>query len=449
MLVHELNPQTAWEPFRPGVDGPWDATAAAHLLRRAAFGGTPDQVMRAAQEGPAKTLDRLLDASLAADYENQMMPMARIITSANDGTALASWWLLKMAQSPAPAIEKLTLFWHGHFATSQAKVQDARAMLGQYRLLRAHALGSFTQMVQGISRDLAMMVYLDSRENRKTRPNENFARELMELFCLGLGNYTERDIKEIARCFTGWEVRRNQFRFNRYQHDAGIKTFFDQSGNFNGDQAIEFVLQQTAAPRFIARKLIRYYLSDDHVWSDAWIEPIAHTLRASQFQIEPAIRKILASRVFFAARERGARIKSPIELAISTLRFLNATTNMERLAQQLAPLGQLPFHPPSVKGWDGGRSWINAATILGRANLVQQIIESGDTRFANGDLAGWYRQAGWDGIRPLVNQWLAVPLEPDIESTVEDILGNDLPPPPERLAESLVAIAALPEFQLN
>jgi len=237
--------------------------------------------------------------------------------------------------------------------------------------------------------------------------------------------------------------------FNRFQHDGGTKTLFGQTGNFDGDQAIDIVLQQPAAARFIARKLIRFYVWDERELTDEWVEPIAATLRENQFEIRPALRQIFTSRIFHAADTRGAKIKSPVELGVGVLRQLRAAINMNELANRMQELGQLPFHPPSVKGWDGGRTWINAATILSRANLVEHIVRSGQTKFADGDLAAWYRESKYNDVADLASHWLAVELAPEIIRELARTIPAGQTVTPNQVASAMTQLAVLPEFQLN
>jgi len=253
----QLDPNTAWTRWQPTADEPWDVRRAAHLFRRGGFGATLEQLDRAVGGGVEATIDSMFDMTERESFDQSMQPMERVLASSQDPRQLASWWLLRMLQTPCQLLEKTTLLWHGHFATGAAKVANARAMLAQNRLLQDNALGQFEPMVQGISQDVAMLIYLDSEDNRKTRPNENYARELMELFCLGPGNFSEQDIKELARCFSGCQVHRGKFRFNQHQHDAGTKAFLGVRGNYSGQQAVRVVLDQPAAARFIAGKLVR------------------------------------------------------------------------------------------------------------------------------------------------------------------------------------------------
>ena len=258
-----IDDSPAWSEFIPSAETPWDLRAAAHLYRRAAFGATWDELNAAVQRTPAEVVDDLLDAPQSSEYVAQMQTLAASALATGNVRQLSAWWAYRMLSTPASALEKTTLFWHGHFATSAEKVQDGELMLKQNELLRSFAFGDFAALLLEMSRDPAMLVYLDSATNRKAHPNENFAREIMELFCLGEGNYTETDIRELARCFTGWEIRRGEYRFNRYQHDTGRKSILGESGEFGGEDGVRIVLQQKSAPEFIVSKLIRYFVRDE------------------------------------------------------------------------------------------------------------------------------------------------------------------------------------------
>lgn len=441
-----LGTEQAWLPFEPTQSNPWSTRYAAHLYRRAGFGGTIRQIKDATDSGLNSALEKLFDMSPASAFEQEMEVAGRMVGQGADARALSAWWLLRMSQTPVPLLEKMTLFWHGHFATGAEKVMDSRLMLAQNKLIRKDALGKVATLVTGISRDVAMLTYLDSTDNRKTRPNENYARELMELFCLGPGNYSEKDIKEIARCFTGWEIRRNKFRFNQFQHDTGTKSFLGTRGVFDGDDAIRIVMEQPACARFIAKKLIRFFVFDGEEISDELAEPLAKQLRDTAFDIAAVLKTIFASRIFYSDQAIARKIKSPVELSIGTLRFFGASINMQQLANRLSELGQLPFYPPTVKGWDGGRTWINASTVLARANLISSIFSSGDTNFESGGLVEWGNQHISADVGKSLdwvsNFLLAVPLPvssrtlPNSFKTRQDAL---------RL---LNAVSAIPEYQM-
>lgn len=454
MNIHEtalsdLDPAAAWQPFEPDSKRPWTRQLAAHLHRRAGFGGTIKEIEVAEKLGPAESVEQIFDQTNDQDIESEMALAGRLVTGGSDASSLAAWWLLRMIKTPCPFLEKVTFFWHGHFATGAEKVMDARAMLRQNQLLRKHALGKFEPFVKDISSDVAMLIYLDSEENRRTRPNENYARELMELFCLGTGNYSERDIKEVARCFTGWEVRRSKFSFNEHHHDKKTKSFFGVNGNFDGNDAVEIILKQPAAAHFIASKLIRYFVFDDQPISKALAEPIAETLRETEFNIPSAIKQILASNLFFSQHSVARKIKSPVELAVGFLRFFEGSTNISQLGQRLAELGQRPLYPPNVKGWPGGRSWINASTILARANLIEGILANDKTKFQAGSLNGWANNHSSHEVgdsTEWINEFLlAIPLTGETNRSFEKICTSAK----GDVAKMLVALAALPEFQLN
>src|SRR5262249_10507349 len=232
----DIDPKWAWEPYTPSDKAPWDLKRAGHLLRRATFGPTHDELTAAVKAGPEETIEGLFKGGDGQEvFDRSMAPLAESITRANNGAQTRTWWLYRMLYGPHPLREKLTLFWHNHFATSNAKVQNAGFMLRQYELLRKHALGSFAELLREMSYDPAMLVWLDARESKKGTPNENSARELMELFSLGIGNYTEKDIREAARAFTGWSLQGTEVVFTAEQHDDGMKTVLGKSGTFKPD----------------------------------------------------------------------------------------------------------------------------------------------------------------------------------------------------------------------
>ncbi len=445
--------QPDWSPWTATPSQKWDWRLAQHLYRRAGFGATREQIQRSVAQGCQATLDELFSQQGCSEFDEQMKPMERVLTASQEPMQLASWWLLRMVQTPCQLLEKATLFWHGHFATGADKVQNSRAMLAQNRLIRTHALGRFRPLVHGISRDVAMLVYLDSTDNRKTRPNENYARELMELFCLGPGNYTEKDIKQIARCFTGWAVRHGEFRFNSYQHDGGTKRFLGRSGKFSGEDAVNIVLDQSAAPYFIAKKLVRCFVVDDVDMDNEFCDPIADHLRRSDFDIAQAIRLIVGSRYFYSDDVIGHKVRSPVEMSVGLLRYLEASFNMTTLAQRLRLLGHLPLFPPNVKGWEGGRRWINASTYFGRANLVREIVSSGNSAFRGGELAAIvdrkHRRDPEIWVDQLIGDLLAVPLPDESRQQLIELAGNRRQNFQRQITDVISAIGAMPEFHLG
>jgi uncharacterized protein (DUF1800 family) len=250
------DPRWAWEPYRPGPDSPWDLRKAGHLYRRAAFGATWAELQAAVAAGPEGAVDRLLKGRGGeADFDAQTRPLAESIGRANNDQQLAPWWLYRMLHTPHPLRERMTLFWHNHFATSNAKVRSAAMMLGQYELMHRHSLGNFGEMLREMSYDPAMLVWLDGASSKKGMPNENYARELMELFSLGIGHYTEGDIREAARAFTGWSVKGGTARHDEAGHDAGEKRVLGRAGRWKPDDVVRICLDQPAVHRSQAVRL--------------------------------------------------------------------------------------------------------------------------------------------------------------------------------------------------
>jgi uncharacterized protein (DUF1800 family) len=450
--VTRIDPDWAWRPYEPSEQQPWNRRTVAHLFRRAAFGAGSREVDEAVKREPSEVVAQLMTGPSEAD-DSESESFAQAVLASGEPKRLSAWWVYRLFQTQFPLRENLTLFWHGHFATSADKVTDARAMYDQNQLLRRYALGDFAAMVHGIARDPAMLIYLDSVTNRKAHPNENFARELMELFCLGEGNYSERDVQELARCFTGWEIRRSRFRFNRYQHDAGSKTILGTSGPFPEQTAIDLVLQQPAASRFVARKLVRYLVFDEPDPTPDLIEPLAQQLRQQDWDIGALVKRILASNLFFSEHAIGHKVRSPVDLTIGFLRSLDGTTNAQVLSEELGHLGQGLFFPPNVKGWDGGRAWINASTLLGRVNVVGRLLRDNTTRFGGGDLQSYFQRrelrTAEEIIAELCETMLAVPIPETARQRLVELAQKASGGPNQRITKAIHAMAALPEFQLG
>src|SRR5262249_54194181 len=235
---------------------------------------------------------------------------------------LRAWWLYRMLYTPNPLREKLTLFCHNHFATSNGKVQNARYMLGQYELMRRHALGNFRTLLQEMSKDPAMMVWLDIQGSKKKTPNENYARELMELFSLGIGNYTEKDIREAARAFSGWELKGGKPVFNAAEHDDGEKTVLGQKGKWKGEDIVRICLEQKSCPYFIAGKLFKSLVSETVPATPELLEPLASQFKKSDYNFGALVKTVLRSNLFFSEQVYRTRIKSPVDFALGIVRGL-------------------------------------------------------------------------------------------------------------------------------
>jgi len=449
----DLSPDEAWLPFEPTREQPFNRRLAAHLHRRAGFAANTRELDEAVNLGPQDAVKRLLAAGNEnGAFDGEMQKFAKLTLAANNPELLSGWWLHRMRHTPAPLLEKTTLFWHGHFATSAAKVRDPALMFQQNELLRQHALGNFADLVRGIARDPAMLLYLDSATNRKNHPNENFARELVELFCLGVGNYTEPDIQQLARCFTGWEVQHGLFQFNTYQHDGGIKKVLGKSGQFDGDDGLRVILQQPAAAQFVSAKLVRFFVSDEPEVPADWIAPLARSFHDHGLTVAPVLETILTSRLFYSPASLGCKVRSPVELGVGLLRALDANANMVQLAGRLRDLGQMPLFPPNVKGWDGGRTWIDSSALLGRAKLVRTFVESPETRFGGVTLDEYLDRFDLKTSAAVVD-WLselllAVPLTPDVRAQLIERFDRSNTPRPIALKQLLHVLGSLPEFQL-
>ncbi len=440
----------SWRAFAPSEQKPWDLRRATHLYRRAAFGGSMAQIEAALTKSPEAVIDSLIQNSDSERFESESKQMASSVLATGDPKQLAGWWTYVLLRTPTPLKERMTLFWHGHFATSAAKVNDPMAMLDQNNLLRKYALGDFRAMVQGIARDPAMLIYLDSITNRKAHANENFARELMELFCLGEGNYSEKDVQELARCFTGWEIKSKQFKFNRFQHDDGEKSILAKQGKFPDGDAIDWVLGQPSASKFIATKLFQQFIWDEPAPPEELIGQLATTLQEG-WNIGAVVKQMLASELFFSPMTMARKVRSPVDFGVGLLRSLEGAANAPQLAEAMQQIGQGLFYPPNVKGWDGGRTWINASTILGRANLVSQLLSDGKTRFGGKKLDAYLVSLGAksreERLALLERLLLAVPL-PEAQRATLNGLAKRASSDEKASEELLRALVALPEYQL-
>ena len=371
---------------------------ARHLLNRVGFGATDAEITANATLSRAQAVERILaqtrpEASVAApafvndaflpyyklrgldDLQRKAMQQRNI----EQGLELREWWLREILLTPSPLTEKMTIFWHNHFATSQQKVRSAKLVYSQNVLLRRHALGNFGVLLHAVSRDPAMLVYLDNANSRRQSPNENFAREVMELFTLGEGNYCENDVKEAARSFTGWSIDRDTGQFvNRWLwHDAGAKTLFGQAGRFDGDQVLDILLSRRETAQFITRKLWREFVSP--VPDETQVNRLAAVFRDAHYEIKPLLRALLMSDAFWAQENRGSLIKSPVELIAGSLRTLEIhPLNLRPAVAASALLGQNLMSPPNVKGWPGGEAWINSSTLLGRKQFLEHLLRGTD-----------------------------------------------------------------------
>jgi uncharacterized protein (DUF1800 family) len=380
-----------WSPYRPTAADPWDLRKVTHLHRRAGFGANWNEVQRDLSEGPEASVRRLLEPRpLAADESRVLEALAQGAIERGDADRLKAWWLTRILRSGDPLTERMTLFWHSHFASSNLKVMSLPLMFGQNETFRRHAQGEFADLASAMVADPAMLIWLDGGNSRRNQPNENFAREFLELFTLGTGNYREADVQQAARAFTGWvetpaevlELRHvPRFRFEVADHDDGSKVFLGREGRWNGSDIVRITLEQPAAAEFLCRKLYRAFVREEGQPSADLIRPLAAELRTHRYSIRHVLGILLRSRHFFEASVRFERVKSPVEFSAGLLRMLEpprATLRMLPLAAACDRQGQELFHPPNVSGWAGGRTWLNSATLLERGNWSSDVIWGND-----------------------------------------------------------------------
>lgn len=368
---------------------------ARHLLNRTGFGASDREVRALTGLTRAEAVERVLTASpeplRPPSWTNDAFDSRIDSMKSEEDRAewrrrqnqhtneLREWWLQRMVHTKAPLVEKMTLFWHNHFTTSQRKVAQAQLIWRQHELLRRNALGNFGAMLNDAAKDPAMLIYLDGANSRKGTPNENFAREVMELFTLGEGNYSETDIKEAARAFTGWSVERptGEFIFRKGAHDDGEKTIFGQKGRFMGDDVLRILLTQPKTAEYISAKLWREFVSP--VPDANEVKRVATAFRDSRYDIKTAMRTLLMSDAFWDEQNRGALIKSPVELVVGTIRTFGVEAQpILAAAATTTLLGQALYAPPNVKGWPGGELWINSASLLGRKAFTERLFRAED-----------------------------------------------------------------------
>ncbi len=355
-----------------------DNAKLAHLLRRAGFGARPSEWAEYAALGVAGATQQILHPQRVPDHLQEVLgDIGGDYVDFDDLGSIRHWWLYRLVHTRRPLEEKMTLFWHNHFATANYKVDNARRMWRQNETFRKYGLGSFRTLLQEVARDPAMLVWLDGNSNHVGKPNENFAREVMELFTLGEGGgYTEKDVQEMARAFTGWRGANSEsgFVYDPTLHDDGEKTVLGQTGNWHADDVIDILVRQPATARFLATKLFRFFVHDSP--SSADIARLGDVYFKSGYDISAVLEAIFTSQVFYSPAAHFAKIKSPVEYAVMTIRSLDAPMLAVRdLAGALALMGQELFNPPNVKGWPEGRAWINARTLIARVGFASTLTD--------------------------------------------------------------------------
>ena len=466
----------------PRAKNDWTLEEAAHLVRRAGFGASPAEIRKIHELGREAAVDSLLEPDesfsdvvlpawaepekVAEQRRERAAKMRESRLAQRDMTpeerakarqqiqrevrreqqqnlvSAGGWWFERMMQSRAPLREKVVIFLHDHFATSAQKVKQPVLMLQQNQLFREHAFGDFRALTHKIATDPAMMLYLDTQTSKKGQPNENFAREVMELFTLGEGNYTEQDIKEAARAFTGYQVNRltGEVSHNKRQWDGGTKSVLGKSGKFDGPQIIDLLFEQDAAASYIPSKLWSFFAEDEP--PRAVVKDLAATFKASGFQLMPVLRDIFLSRAFYDGTVIRNQIKSPVQFIVQMCRELeidDMPNGYVLMAQR--ELGQQLFYPPNVAGWDWGRAWINTNTLLSRYNTAGVVTQGAVNADGVEDEGGSMMEMAAAGGSPaqkmlgrLVKRSMGRWQGPDYESIAPRELRKD----PEQLVDSLV-----------
>ncbi len=369
-----------WAPYRPTATAPWNLERAWMLRRRAGFAATWRELERDVADGPGPAADRVLagecrSEGIPAEFARTADLLGDAAASASDARRLQAWWLYRALFTPDPLCERLTLMWHDHFATSQLKVDDVGAMRAQNETFRRMGRGPFRTLLREMLRDPALLDWLDAPSNRKGKPNENLARELLELFTLGVGRYNEDDIKGTARALTGLSVVQGQFQTRVRDHDDGEKTVLGKTARFDADSLADHLVSQPAAADRIARRICATFLGEG-VADDDSRSKLADQLRGDDLHVGRTVETVLRSELFFSARNLHARVCDPVGFVIGTSRAIelfDPPPSTLLLAEWTARLGQELFYPPNVGGWPGGRGWLSGRAVVARANFAAAL----------------------------------------------------------------------------
>jgi len=445
------DPDWAWAPYEPSDERPWDLPRAGHLFRRAGFGATWNELKQALDDGPQRTVDRLLRPNKDVDSFNRTYDeYDAAVAGSGSAEPLRAWWLQRMAHTPHPLLEKMTLFWHDYFAASAARVPSAALMLKHVQLLRSNALGRFPALLEGVSRDPAVLLALGADANRKAMLNESLARQFFDRFTLGPGNYSDEDVQEAARAFSGWFVLRLQLRYFEREHDEGAKRVLGRKGNFTDKDVVRIALEQPATARLVVRRLYRWLISETDEPTDALVAPLADSF-ANGYDVARLVERMLRSNLLFSAAAYRRRVKRPVEFALGIVRGLEGNVATTRLAGDLASLGENLYYPPTVKGWAGGQHWLNSATLVRRSNLALGLVAGSGPYGGKLDPTALAKKHGHADVESAGRFLVDLFLQGDLDAEVRATLRNTAPAGgnlTRRLRERTHLILTLPEFQL-
>ena len=473
-MPNNTNPSAGWERYKPSETAPWNRQRVVHLHRRAAFAATWDEIDRDIDDGPEKAVDRLLsgtarastaghvgeslrdsqsasrrDATTWTDFDS----MARIIGDAacasNDPVRLKAWWLYRMLFSADPLRERLTLLWHNHFATSNRKVLDLVAMREQNELLRQHALGPFGELLSAVVKHPAMLVWLDADSNRAGHANENLARELMELFTLGIGHYAESDVESAARALTGWTIADKAYRFDSNRHDDHELSVLGHRGRMTGDDLLDLLMQNPATARRVVWRLSTLFFGEGAI-TDSALDALAGELHERKLDIGWAVETMIRSRRFFADENIAARILGPAEFIVGTLQALEQCQpppSTVLLAEWATRMGQDLFYPPNVGGWSEGRSWLSSRAVIARANFVSGLADG--QLWNSGQKPDLQRIAKGADLRETVQRFAElVFVRPPSSAVAAAVAAAHNKDDKDRLSTALASLLTNPEAQL-
>ncbi len=496
-MGQSAKPLGAAEAWQPLPTAEWDEAAARHLLQRTGFTATPAELGRALHDGPAQTVERYFAAMPAlpkprqiADLEANGPDLFRRIANGTPEEKrqaaqeareqsrealfdLTIKWLQLASRTENSAAEKWLLFLSDVWVVGVEKVRNSALIYQHLDILRRGALGSAVNLAKAVSRSPAMIIYLDLQQSQPKAPNENFARELFELFTLGEGNYTENDIKQAARAFTGYRQREGSYIFAARQHDTGDKTLFGSTGAFGGDEVIDLVYQQKAAGTFLPKEMARFYLTENALPA-AYTDELGNWWAGEGYDLRKLAVKFFTSRLFFAPAYRDSFIKSPIQFYLGLVQDLQLSVVPlpRQLLGALRSMGQMPFNPPNVRGWVGGRSWINSATLAVRRQLIQGLLSPINEGALNGDeqielaaayadgvtnftlddsrLAEWARLPAADRARSLVRRYVPDLAGTELEREVTAFLerGAQRGPAEAATRAALATLLESPSYQL-
>ena len=364
-----------------------DIALMAHLMRRAGFGATRDEQEAGVAKGYEATVEELLYPIDDSYLEKDVVDRYWIdVDDMHQTDSIRAWWLYRMINSRSPLQEKMTLFWHGLFATAYEKIMNGLAVAAQIEMFRRHSLGNFRDLLVHLSRDPAMILWLDNNTNHKGAPNENYGRELLELFSMGVGNYSEDDVKACARALTGWTIANHvarypwgpfdlEFEYRPEDHDDSAKEFLGHKGRFNGEDVIDIIVQHPATGRFIARKLYDFFVSDDPPTEEA-IRALSDAYFQSNYDIRSVMRALLNSDFFKEAR--FAKVKSPTEVVAGILRLVGdyrePKPGLVEMGWEAKYMGQEILNPPTVEGWHTGKEWIDSGALVSRVNFAADQV---------------------------------------------------------------------------